>query len=176
MGKQKKHFLILIILLIVIVAGYFGLQEYNKRKAADDSKKNTVRVFNNSEIKTFTYSYADSSFTLEKQDGRWVYTEDPSMQLDDNLINAMLSLAGNVPVMDTVEGVTDFEQYGLADPYLTITCSDGKQEYQIRMGDYSITISKYFIRINDEDKVYTTDSSLYSTFVTSVETLQKKEN
>lgn len=176
MGKQKKHLLILIILLIVLVAGYFGLREYNKRKTAEDSKKNTVRIFNNSEIETFTYAYADSSFTLEKRDGNWVYTEDPSLQLDNNKINAMLSLAGNVPVTDVVEGVADFEQYGLEEPYLTITCSDGKKDYQIRMGDYSMTISKYFIRINNEDKVYTTDNSLYSTFVTSVETLQKKED
>lgn len=174
MGKQKKHFLILIIILLVIVAGYFGLQEYNKRKAIEDLQRDTVRVFNNTEIEKFTYSYADSSYTIEKQDGKWIYVEDPSMELDSTLIAAMLNVAADIPIDDTIENVTDFEQYGLTEPYLTILCSDGEKEYSVRMGDYNSIISKYFIRVNDENIVYTTGSSLYYTFTKSVESLKLK--
>lgn len=171
MGKQKKHLLILVVLLIVIVGGYFGLQAFNKKKAIDDLQRNTVRVFNNTQVTSFTYSYGSKSYSLEKQEGRWVYTEDPSLELDDTLISAMLTVAADIPVADTIENVTDFEQYGLTEPYLSIVCSDGEKEYTVLMGDYSNTISKYFIRINGEDKVYTTDSSLYHTFTKTVESL-----
>lgn len=174
MRKQKKHLLILGILTLVIIAVFFGLQEYNKRKALADLKGNTVRVFNNTEIEQFTYSYADTSYTLEKKEDRWIYTEDSSIELDGTLIAAMLNVAAAVSIEDTIENVEDFEQYGLTEPYLMINCSDGEQEYTIRMGDYNNTIKKYFIRINDEDKVYTTDSSLYYTFTKSIETLKVK--
>ena len=138
-------------------------------------QRDTVRVFNNTEIEKFTYTYATSSYTLEKQDGKWIYPEDPSMKMDDVLIAGMLSVAANIPISDTIEGVTDFEQYGLAEPYLTVTCSDGENEYTVLMGDFNTTIRKYFIRINGENKVYTADSSLYNTFTRTVESLQAKE-
>lgn len=175
MGKQKKHFIILIVLLLAIIAFFFGLMEYNKRKEAKNLQRDTVRVFNNTEIDKFTYSFATNSYTLEKQNGKWVCLEEPSLELDNTLINGMLTVAGNVPLYDTVEDVSDFTQYGLEEPYLTVTCYAKEDKYVVEMGDFNTTIMKYFVRVNNENKVYTTDSSLYNTFTKSINSLQSKE-
>lgn len=175
MKKQKVHFLILIILLVVLVAGYFGLQEMNRRKEIKDLQKNSVRVFNNTEITELTYSYGDRSYCLCRQDGKWTDKENPDMKLDQGLVEGMLTVAANIPFENQVDGVTDFGQYGLEEPYLTIECTDGENRYVVEMGDFNNTIEKYFIRVNHEDTVYTTDTALYHTFTKSPESLKEKE-
>ena len=77
------------------------------------------------------------------------------------MTDALSDLSSDNEITD----VTDFTQYGLDSPVMTITItlSDGST-HKLEVGDYNSQISEYYLRVDDADTVYTISSTIYSDF------------
>ncbi len=113
-----------------------------------------------------TYEYtSEVAYDLVLENGAWVLASDKTVELDQDSITYLLSSLASVTSNKEIAGVTDFAQYGLDHPSLTIevTKNDGTKT-MIYIGDYNSVSSLYYARIGDSANVYMINSTLSSSF------------
>ena len=76
---------------------------------------------------------------------------------------------------NTITGVTDFAQYGLDEPFKTITFETASESYTFNVGDYNDMASVYYICEPDSDTVYTVSSIMVTQFNFDVEDIAEEE-
>jgi hypothetical protein len=103
----------------------------------------------------------EESYNLKKEGDEWKCLEDSQMKLDGDIIHSFLENAEILTSELKIEEVTDFEQYGLEEEFISVTLQSENNMYVIRVGNYNSVIDAYYVRINDEPSVYTITSSQY---------------
>ncbi|MGN1147605.1 MAG: DUF4340 domain-containing protein [Lachnospiraceae bacterium] len=169
MKKQKMQMLVLLVLLVVFVGGYFGLKAYNSyaadREAAQEEENKLYALNIDKEtIQSMTWEYQGVTYTFEKVGEDWTYPEDESLTVNTTTLNAMAGRAAQIEAGEKIEGVTDLEQYGLAEPSVTAQVVTADHTYTICIGNYNSTISQYYLYVDDASTVYTVGATAGGNF------------
>ncbi len=182
MKKQQKHFFLLVIALIILVAAFFGLKQYNKvqsekeAKEAQETEKEIVVAVDEENILRFTYDYEGQSYIFEKEGDVWYYAGDRSLDVNENLIRTMLIKVAPLEIQQTISGVTDMEQYGLATPARTIQYETDTESIALEVGSYNSIAEVYYIRKAGESDVYTVSSVVVEVFNKTLDELVVEES
>lgn len=167
MKKQRIQLLLLLAVLAVLAGGFFGLKQYNKMQAekpeevddtimlVDISEKNVIR---------FAYDYEGETYTFEKEDDIWYYTEDRSLDIIQYRMTSMLSNVAPLQVSDVIENVTDMTQYGLKEPSRVIQYETASQSHIFYVGDYNSLADVYYICAPSGTTVYTVSTQVVNGF------------
>lgn len=94
---------------------------------------------------------------IAKSGDKWVMTEPQNWPLDEDAVNSLLSTLSSLESDRLVEeNVSDFSQYGLANPYLQVevTKTDGAS-VRLLVGDDVPTGGSAFVRLKDAPRLYT---------------------
>ena len=162
--KRKRNLLLLFVLLLAVTAAFAALKMYNKRAPSNDGEEmETYKVIeiDSSMVKEIGIIAQGENVNLLKKDGQWKALEDESFQVDENQVDNFLASISSITSDVKIEDVTDMAQYGLVSPSLNITLQWEDNMYTIKVGDYNSVIDSYYLNINDENIVYTADSSLF---------------
>ncbi len=175
MKKQKIQLIVLLIVLIACIGGYFGASAYSKKKQAEEEKEESYTALalgEDAEVTGITVSGAEASYALVKEDDTWKFADNADAKVTESSVTTMTEDLAEITGDNEIADVTDFAQYGLDDPQLTIqfTLSDGTA-HTVKIGDKNSTISRYYLQVDDSTTVYTVTSTLYSTFNKTVEDL-----
>ncbi len=175
MKKQKIQLIVLLIVLIACIGGYFGASAYSKKKQAEEEKEESYTALTlgeDAEVTGITVSGAEASYALVKEDDTWKFADNADAKVTESSVTTMTEDLAEITGDNEIADVTDFAQYGLDDPQLTIqfTLSDGTG-HTVKIGDKNSTISRYYLQVDDSTTVYTVTSTLYSTFNKTVEDL-----
>ncbi len=170
MKKQRTQFIILTIMLAVVIAAYFGVDKYvayvEEKQAAEDLLGITYITdldVNAIEAIGFTYGGEDNFFV--KENGIWIYEEDPTLEIEQSKINAMAETLSHVAVENKIEQVTDLEQYGLTEPSRSVSFIVDGIEHVWLVGNMNDLTSMYYLFDEaDSSVVYTVTSSFLSPF------------
>ena len=143
MKKQKIQILILLVLCIVCVGGYFIIRNHTF-ETEEETVSVDVTNFNKDDVTELILS-GDHEVHLVKTDDIW--TEN------------------SLPDETVVEAPEDLSQYGLEEPFRTITAvlSDGTQVV-IYAGNKSDLLSEYYIKVEGDDNVYLVSSNIVTDF------------
>lgn len=108
---------------------------------------------------------ADSSGETASGDGTlWIWKNHEEITLDQSAVESLLAAICTVDATNKIEAVTDFAQYGLAEPDSTITftmktADDAEGEtlktVSLLTGGYVSVTGEYYAMIAGEDTVYT---------------------
>ncbi|WP_027215864.1 DUF4340 domain-containing protein [Butyrivibrio fibrisolvens] len=112
------------------------------------------------------YEYSSEvAYDLVLENGAWYLASDKSLEVDQDSVASLISKVANVTSNKEIAGVTDFAQYGLDHPSLSIeiTLSDGTKT-TIYVGDYNSVSSLYYARIGDSANVYMITATLSTSF------------
>ncbi|WP_027218388.1 DUF4340 domain-containing protein [Butyrivibrio fibrisolvens] len=112
------------------------------------------------------YEYSSEvAYDLVLENGAWYLASDKSLEVDQDSIASLISKVATVTSNKEIEGVTDFAQYGLDHPSLSIeiTLNDGTKT-TIYVGDYNSVSSLYYARIGDSANVYMITATLSTSF------------
>ena len=161
MKKQGKQMIIMLVVLVLLVGGYLGLRRYNEvqsAKAVEEEVDYIVSLEEDSVIK-FTYEYEETEYTYEKKEDIWYYTGDPELTLTQYRLTNIAGKMEEMIVQDTIAGVTDMEQYGLAEPARTFSFETATERYEFYVGDYNDFTGMYYICKPGENTVYTVNAA-----------------
>lgn len=89
------------------------------------------------------------------------------LPVSNSTILSALTYAGAVTAVTEVDtGVTDWEEYGLAEPISKVTWIKGDYSHYFELGDLAPS-GNYYMRFNGGDTVYTYDVSAANMFITA---------
>lgn len=112
------------------------------------------------------YEYSSEvAYDLVLENGAWYLASDKSLEVDQDSVASLISKVATVTSNKEIAGVTDFAQYGLDHPSLSIeiTLNDGSKT-NIYVGDYNSVSSLYYARIGDSANVYMITATLSTSF------------
>ena len=151
MKKQKIQILILLVLCIVCVGGYFIIRNHTF-ETEEETVSVDVTNFNKDDVTELILS-GDHEVHLVKTDDAWTESSLPDETIKESTTETV------------VEAPEDLSQYGLEEPFRTITAvlSDGTQVV-IYAGNKSDLLSEYYIKVEGDDNVYLVSSNIVTDF------------
>ena len=164
MKKQKTQILILLVLCIVCVGGYFIIRNHTF-ETEEETVSVDVTNFNKDDVTELILS-GDHEVHLVKTDDIWTESSLPDETIKESTVNTLLNEIANITTTETVvEAPEDLSQYGLEEPFRTITAvlSDGTQVV-IYAGNKSDLLSEYYIKVEGDDNVYLVSSNIVTDF------------
>ena len=165
----------MLLALVVLAAAFLGIRQYNKNIASATSTtedtQETVLDVNSDDITSFRYVYEGETYAFEKKDETWYYTDDHSLNLNQERIKAMILKVAPLKADQVIENVTDMSQYGLADPDRTIQYETADRSVIINVGNLNSMTSQYYIAFPSEMKVYVVATHVVTGFNYTLEDL-----
>ena len=175
MKKQKIQLIVLLVVLIACIGGYFGASAFSKKKQAEEDSEESYTALaleEDAEITEIDVTGSETSYNLKKEDDTWKFADNADAKVKESNVSTMTSDLAEITGDNEIADVTDFAQYGLDDPQLTIhfALSDGTS-HTIKIGDKNSTISRYYLQVDDSTTIYTVTSTLYTAFNKTVDDL-----
>lgn len=168
MKKKQRQMIGMLLALVVLAAVFLGIRQYNKNIASATSTtedtQETVLDVNSDDITSFSYVYEGETYAFEKKDETWYYTDDHSLNLNQERIKAMILKVAPLKADQVIENVTDMSQYGLADPERTIQYETADRSVIINVGNLNSMTSQYYIAFPSEMKVYVVTTNVVTGF------------
>jgi len=172
MNKIRKiRLLAMLLCLVLVVAAYLAI---SRNRIEEDTGEQEPESYSVIDIDTANVTQigiisSDNTTNLIREGDQWKLLEDDTVLIDGDSIDSFLNAAGNIVSETRIEKVEDFVQYGLEDPVLNITLQWDSNMYNLKVGDYNSMISCYYIRLNEENTVYTISSSVFYALNKSLE-------
>lgn len=165
----------MLLALVVLAAVFLGIRQYNKNASSaastTEDTQETVLDVNSDDITSFRYVYEGETYAFEKKDETWYYTDDHSLNLNQERIKAMILKVAPLKADQVIENVTDMSQYGLADPERTIQYETADRSVIINVGNLNSMTSQYYIAFPSEMKVYVVATNVVTGFNYTLEDL-----
>ena len=165
----------MLLALVVLTAAFLGIRQYNKNASSaastTEDTQETVLDVNSDDITSFRYVYEGETYAFEKKDETWYYTDDHSLNLNQERIKAMILKVAPLKADQVIENVTDMSQYGLADPERTIQYETADRSVIINVGNLNSMTSQYYIAFPSEMKVYVVATNVVTGFNYTLEDL-----
>lgn len=175
MKKKQRQMIGMLLALVVLAAVFLGIRQYNKNIASATSTtedtQETVLDVNSDDITSFRYVYEGETYAFEKEDDTWYYTDDHSLNLNQDRIKAMILKVAPLKADQVIGNVTDMSQYGLADPERTIQYETADRSVIINVGNLNSMTSQYYIAFPSEMKVYVVATNVVTGFNYTLEDL-----
>ena len=172
MKKKQRQMIGMLLALVVLAAAFLGIRQYNKNASSATSTteniQETVLDVNSDDITSFRYVYEGETYAFEKKDETWYYTDDHSLNLNQERIKAMILKVAPLKADQVIENVTDMSQYGLADPERTIQYETADRSVIINLNSMT---SQYYIAFPSEMKVYVVATNVVTGFNYTLEDL-----
>ena len=165
MNKRKKKQLIFIfVCFTVILAAYLGSQYYQNHLPVDDEEDEiSVLDIDTSLVNEIGITNGEETINLQKDNDTWKCVDDKDFTIDSTKLQVFLDAAGSITSELKIENVTDMSQYGLDHPSLSISLQWDSNLYTIYIGDQNtVAGGVYYLKINDEDTVYTIENYKYN--------------
>ena len=165
MNKRKKKQLIFIFVCVtMILAAYLGSQYYQNHLPVDDEEDEiSVLDIDTSLVNEIGITNGEETINLQKDNDTWKCVDDEDFTIDSTKLQVFLDAAGSITSELKIENVKDMDQYGLEHPSLSISLQWDSNLYTIYIGDRNtVAGGVYYLKINDEDTVYTIENYKYN--------------
>lgn len=175
MKKQRKQFLFITIVLVFLIAATAGMKLYNKNAETAKEKEaaDTIYITQTAaeDITAFSYELNGETLSFTKQDGTWSYDQDPSVNLDQDAVESLLSVFSSFTATDEITAYEDLSEYALDAPADTVTFTTDAGTVTLYEGMENAMLNEYYVKNADSDVVYLTATSLQTRLSKSVEDL-----
>lgn len=156
-----KKILLLLGVLLLLLAVYFGIQMMNKKqeeKQEAQEEAETIYVTDIEEVAAVSYDIGNGTMTFEKQDGAWIYAEDPDFPLAETYPQQIADSFGRLKAERELTDGDDFEAYGLDEPVYMVTLTDADGNATTLYFGNAVE-DAYYLMVSDTGKIYTVSST-----------------
>lgn len=151
-------------ILFAIVLVLLGIR-YKENRAEKEAEQTDVFSPTEDPGAYTALSYGNGSFTLSfalDENGRWIWSDDPSFPLDDTTILGITSQLASWKPQQTVTDADVLADAGFDQPSGTLTASTAKGDTTLTFGRTTTDGASYYVRLNgDETTAYIIPDTLY---------------
>lgn len=177
MKRGARLAVLLAALLVLVVAWYLAetMSDREQQALAEDAEEHTdISLGPAEDLTALAWDYFGDAVSLSRRDGAWVNANDADCPISQTAVEPLVQAVTEAQAETVIEHVTDFDQYGLADPAFTIIASTKEKVNTYDVGNPSPN-GAYYVRLNGQDKVYVEGTMLAQTFQLSMDSLLEKE-
>ena len=178
MKKQRKQLLIMVVFLAFLVIAYFALGAYNEAQSKKEEENTQQETFvvtdlDYEDVVAFSYNYEEESNSFTKTDDVWSYDANTAFDVDESLVEDMLSAACSLVAQDYFDAYESLDNYGLDAPQkvVSLTFADGSV-VNLQLGNYNDIVGYYYLMVEGDSNLYLVDSTLLNTFDVSYADLE----
>lgn len=175
MKKQQKQMLILGVVLLLLLVAYFLLPQVVKEPKEEQKESYAVTVLDASLVTELSFTNEGEEHSFVKEGDMWYAKEDKSLPIIQDSLENLVEKAGNITASTKIDDVTDFAQYGLENPQHVVSLKVNDKEYVIQMGDYNDITGEYYLRMQGESTVYMVESTVVTSFNTTLSELTEAQ-
>ncbi len=156
--KYGKFLIAVIVLVAVSFSSFFVIDYYNKKNDSDNNEKNNLNLFgfNLNDVKSLEIINESGTFEFEINNDIWEMVKGEKFEFNKNKLVAISTYMSNLKAERIVAKNRDKDEaFGLkGNMIITVSLINGDKN-KLEMGDMTPTKDSYYVRINDEDNVYT---------------------
>ena len=158
MKTKQRALAVLLVLILVLGGALFWLQRSNAQteEAASAAAEGNIPLssFAAGEVETIRYTYQGETLTLNYDSGRWTLAEDPDYHLDESACNTMVTALAALNAKRRLTARSG-EDYGLADPAVTVTVTAAGETNTFAFGAENSVTGDLYVQKAGDDAVYT---------------------
>ena len=177
--KRGARLAALLAALLVLVGAWYlaaNLSHRQQAQQAEEAHEDQLDISTGPEadVSAVAWDYFGDAVSLARKDGQWVNASDGACPIDQDAVKPLVQAVASLTASDRIDDVTDFDQYGLADPAFTVVAASSEQVNTYAVGKQSPT-GAYYVRMNGEDTVYVESGQLAAYFQISLDDVLKME-
>jgi hypothetical protein len=168
--KKNRTLLFLSFAMILTLVAYAVVIKINDGKEADASSEEDTSItlldLKENSVNSIEYTNESGQMKLTKQDDTWVNENDKNFPVNQSYVESMVTSVSTLTSDRLVsKEVDDLSEFGLDKPLIQIIVSaDDGTSTTIKVGSKLVTGDAYYLMLNDENAVYTVDTTLYKNF------------
>ena len=166
--KAKQRTLAVLAAVIAVLG--LALWALNRSTAAEEAASSAaaegtipLSAFSASDLSSITYTYNGQIITLNYADGSWTLADDPDYHLDESACNTMVTALSALNAKRLITAQAG-EDYGLADPQLTVTVTAAGQTTTLTFGSSNAVTGDQYVQREGDDALYTVDANRSACF------------
>lgn len=165
--KAKHTLLVLVALAVVLGAALWAVTRSNTQaeEAASAAAEGTIPLsaFAVDDLEQIEYTWQGETYTLQNTADGWVLAQDPAYHLDSSACDTMRTalMALNAKRQLTAQ---PGEDYGFADPQLTVTVTAAGESTTLTFGAENPVTGDLYVQKAGDDSIYTVDGNKAACF------------
>ena len=166
--KTKLRTLAVLLLLVVLLGGLLWLvtRSNAKEKAASSAATEggiVLSSFAAGGVTSIRYTYSGETLTLNYDPGSWTLADDPDYHLDASACNTMVTALSALNAKRQLTAQPG-EDYGLADPAVTVTVTAAGETNTFAFGTQNPVTGDLYVQKAGDDAVYTVSGNKAACF------------
>ncbi len=146
--KRAKRLYVMSGILAVVCISAFAVIKYDEKQEDIKNSGEIIMNVDTGSVNSLSWTCDGESLAFHR-DEIWLYDDDETFPVDEDKINSLLEQFREFSAAFIIENVTDYGQYGLDSPLCTINFSDGENDYEVTLGDFSPMDSQRYVSIGD---------------------------
>ncbi len=136
-----------------------------------------ISVGESGDVTAISWNYFGDTVSLryDADAAVWRNADDEACPINSEAVEALVDAVASAQADDAIEDVTDFDQYGLADPAIVVMAATEDNIVTYNVGDPTAA-GTYYVRLDGGDTVYTETGALARAFQTTLDDLLDLES
>ena len=166
--KTKQRSLAVLLAMVLVLGGLLWL--ITRSNAAEEAASSAategsivLSSFAAGDAEQIRYTYQNETITLNCDSGSWTLTDDPGYHLDASACNTMVTALASLNAKRQLTAQPG-EDYGLADPAVTVTVTAAGETNTFAFGSQNPVTGDLYVQKTGDDAIYTVSGNKAACF------------
>lgn len=166
--KTKQRTLAVLLVLVLVLGGLLWF--VSRSNAAEEAASSAaaegsilLSSFAADDVTSIRYAYGGETLTLNYDSGSWTLADDPDYHLDASACNTMVTALASLNAKRQLTAQPG-EDYGLADPAVTVTVTAAGETNTFAFGTENPVTGDLYVQKAGDDAVYTVSGNKAACF------------
>ena len=166
--KTKQRTLTILLALVLVLGGLLWLVTRSnaaEKAASSAAAEGSILLssFAAGDAEQIRYTYQNETLTLNCDSGSWTLADDPDYHLDASACNTMVTALASLNAKRQLTAQPG-EDYGLADPAVTVTVTAAGETNTFAFGSQNPVTGDLYVQKSGDDAIYTVSGNKAACF------------
>lgn len=178
--KRARNLIIMLIVVLLLAGAYLLVTALTKEETSDKEAivGYEISTLNPETINKLSFTVGEETLSFEKIGETWKWSTEINADVDSEAIAKIAATAAGISGLNRIQNVTEdrLSEYGLLNPTLYVSASDGAKSQEFYFGSYNGTVDAYYLTSTDyPSTVFTVIATARDAFDITIEDLIVKE-